>query len=403
MSNYRLTNAQVFHEVSRSCHNHPSPIVLIDRAFPCFCVFSESARPLIPNASSLQHECVLDTTKSLKYEGDEELFSTTSIEDPSSFPGDAAAALLSDHSQVLVNAPESVQSVLNVAPLTNSELLHAEQSTELNSYGWTIKSEVITKSTLLSSSEKLCSSLEFGVRNSKSCADATPEDSLSSATGPSSIGSQSSRMETDSSEDNGGEKIYAIDDMLPSLLFATEKVTEEELTEAAVLSSLMSEEYLTGPLFFSSEDSQKNLLKSNGEKRSHVSSPDHVRSETGLIKATCNSDACLTKCMSFEPVARDKSKAEADRKSKVRKRRRSVSASGIGAMLLKVVRVSDSGPMLTRRLPKVGPEVVSGADALRAREYVLQKTAQISMGRAHESSSPVSASAVCQCESKDVV
>jgi len=382
--------------MSRSRHNYPAQIVLI-RSFPS--VFSESARPLISSASSQQHECVIDS-KSVKDEGDEVLLPTTAMDDPSSFTGDASG-LHSDHvSEVFVNAPESVPSNLNVASLSgasNNELQQLPCSTELNPYGWTIKSDITTKSTLLSSSEKLlCPSLES---NSKSSAVyATPEDMLSPATGPSSVGSQSSRMASDSSDENGGEKIYAIED-IPSLLLVTEKVTEEELTEAAVLSSLMSEEYLTGPLFFSSEDSQRNLLKS--ERRTHVASPD-ARNGAGLM-AACDSNACLSKCMSFEPVARDKSKAEADRKSKARKRRRSVSASGIGAMLLKVVRVSDSGPLLTRRLPKVGPEVISGTDALRAREYVLQKTAQISMGRAQESSSPVSAPAVCQCESKDVV
>lgn len=110
-------------------------------------------------------------------------------------------------------------------------------------------------------------------------------------------------------------------------------------------------------------------------------------------------------------VKRDMNIQVPEMKSTVRKRRRSVSASGIGAMLLKVVRVSDSAQIVTRRIPKVGsPELIlSGADALRARKYVLEKTAQISMGvPAHEESALISSAHstpahVCQTESEDAV
>jgi hypothetical protein len=98
----------------------------------------------------------------------------------------------------------------------------------------------------------------------------------------------------------------------------------------------------------------------------------------------------------------------------VRKRRRSVSASGLGAMLLKVVRVSDSAQIVARRRPKAGsPELIlSGVEGLRARKYVLEKTAQIiSTGPTTHSESSASISSanstpvhhVCQPVSEDAV
>ncbi|KAG0627730.1 hypothetical protein M758_2G223900 [Ceratodon purpureus] len=394
-----------------------------------------SARPMISNTSSQQHESVIGIKNRLNGQGEGEFFSTTAINDSQPFSGDASG-LPSVGSEVFVNAAERVSSNLSEASLigtSNDDLLHSDY----NPYGWTKNfslSNVTRTSALPSSSEKYCSPLALSECNSESSTEASPkeppsigsqssrlawvdedqpctflETSILSSTGGHSLGSFHSEtekislpIEADISEENL-EKGIAADD-LQSLLFVTEKVTEEELTEAAVLSSLMSEEYLTSPVFMLSEKSQQNLLTSPLEKHTPIFSPS-TRSETGLTRSPCNSDACLKKCMSFEPVARDKSKAESDRKAaKLRKRRRSVSASGIGAMLLKVVRVSDSGPIITRRLPKVGPEVISGADALRAREYVLQKTAQISMGRASESSSPASSRlAACQCESENTV
>ena len=370
----------------------------------------------------------------MKGQGEEESFSTAAIEDPQPVTGDASGSP-SVHSEVFVNAAERIPSNLSETSLigtSNHELVHSDR----NPYGWTKSfslSNVTRTSTVQFSSEKKCSSIALSDCNSESGVEASPKE-------PPSVGSQSSRMEWvdedhpcglpestsiisatlrpllgsfhseperillplggSFSEETIKEKVAADD--LQSLLFTTEKVTEEELTEAAVLSSLMSEEYLSSPAFMSSAKSRPNLLTSSSERHNPILSPS-TRSESGLRKSPCNSDACLKKCMSFEPVARDKSKGEGDRKAKLRKRRRSVSASGIGAMLLKVVRVSDSGPIITRRLPKVGPEVISGAEALRAREYVLQKTAQISMGRASESSSPASAVSPCQCASENGV
>lgn len=155
-----------------------------------------------------------------------------------------------------------------------------------------------------------------------------------------------------------------------------EKVTEEELTEAAFLSSLVCENDSVGPVLISEESKQFPLIPSDGGDMEVVrmSMDDEI-----FLKEVCKPEPCLTRGNSFETGMGEKSKNEHEIKSKLRKRRRSVSASGIGAMLLKVVRVSDSGPIVTRKLPKVGPEM-SEMEQFRARNYIVQKTVQISTG-----------------------
>lgn len=172
-----------------------------------------------------------------------------------------------------------------------------------------------------------------------------------------------------------------------SFLVSPEKVTEEELTEAAVLSSLVCDNNPNNPVL-ASEDSQQCPVSSSEEGESEEARLNRIK-ET-VTENIGKPDALLTKSISFEPGLGERSKLETERRSKLRKRQRSVSASGIGAMLLKVVRVSDSGPILTRKLPKVGPEVC-GVDSMRAREYVIKKTSQIGVGQAE---SPVPATAI---------
>ena len=172
-----------------------------------------------------------------------------------------------------------------------------------------------------------------------------------------------------------------------SFLVSPEKVTEEELTEAAVLSSLVCENNPNDTVL-ASEDSQQCPVSSSEEGETEEVRLNGIK-ET-VTENICKPETLLTKSISFEPGLGERSKLEAERRSKLRKRQRSVSASGIGAMLLKVVRVSDSGPILTRKLPKVGPEVC-GVDSMRAREYVIQKTSQIGVGQAE---SPVPAATV---------
>lgn len=85
-----------------------------------------------------------------------------------------------------------------------------------------------------------------------------------------------------------------------------------------------------------------------------------------------------------------------------RNRTRSASASGLGAMLLKVVGVPDSGKMVLRKASAAGHEMMSGVDAIRARQYLLQKTAQISVEPApSQSTFPASATTKCPSPTKD--
>jgi hypothetical protein len=72
-----------------------------------------------------------------------------------------------------------------------------------------------------------------------------------------------------------------------------------------------------------------------------------VEKEVGLREAN-GSGACLRKSTSFEL---------GEMRTKARKRRRSVSASGIGAMFLKIVRTSELDPPEARSLPRAEPEV----------------------------------------------
>ena len=185
---------------------------------------------------------------------------------------------------------------------------------------------------------------------------------------------QAAHQDPKPTQENASQKEANGDSQLVNL--SPEKVTEEELTEAAFLSSLVCENDSVGPVLISEESKQFPLNSSDGGDMEVVrmSMDDEI-----FLKEVCKPEPCLTRGNSFETGMGEKSKNEHEIKSKLRKRRRSVSASGIGAMLLKVVRVSDSGPIVTRKLPKVGPEI-SEMEQLRARNYIVQKTVQISTG-----------------------
>ena len=164
-----------------------------------------------------------------------------------------------------------------------------------------------------------------------------------------------------------------------------DKVTEEELTEAAFLSSLVCE----GPASKADnlDDPSQPLLSSS---EWGVASDTKLSGNETTLKATMEADSLMD---SFSlGVNEDKARTELEsaKRAKLRKRRRSVSASGIGAMLLKVVRVSDSGTVVNRKLPKVGPDS-SGMDSQRARDYVILKTSQIDVGQHVEPSPPAAA------------
>ena len=186
----------------------------------------------------------------------------------------------------------------------------------------------------------------------------------------------------------------AIDDNLQLLLLATEEATEDtKLIDTGVRCSLSSvEDDPTGVVSTDSDD--ESLPVPSEDESLPVPSED----ESLSIPSTGSSKE------------RDVNIQVSEMKATIRKRRRSKSASGIGAMLLKMVRVSDSAQMVTRRIPKVGsPELVlSGVEALRARKYVLEKTALISMGSAREDSALISSAHstpahVCQIEADDAV
>lgn len=169
---------------------------------------------------------------------------------------------------------------------------------------------------------------------------------------------------------------------LRSLLFDTEKVTEEELTEAAVRCSISSEEYDVNstrpPVSVSSEEESlvPNPLTGSNNNVSHnvnrVFSPRIIHNSSDEV--TCSKRISVVKS------------------TLIRKRRRSVSASGIGAMLLKVVRVPESGTIVTGRALMESQETVS-----RARKYAMEDTAHMMLMPNH--SAPV----VCETESEDAV
>lgn len=164
-----------------------------------------------------------------------------------------------------------------------------------------------------------------------------------------------------------------------------DKVTEEELTEAAFLSSLVCEEPASKA--DNLDDPSQPLLSST---EWGIASDTKLSGNETSLKATMEADSLMD---NFSlGVNEDKSNAELEsaKRAKLRKRRRSVSASGIGAMLLKVVRVSDSGAVGNRKLPKVGPDS-SGMDPQRARDYVILKTSQIDVGQHVEPSPPAAA------------
>ncbi|XP_024400365.1 uncharacterized protein [Physcomitrium patens] len=178
---------------------------------------------------------------------------------------------------------------------------------------------------------------------------------------------------------------------IQALLLANERVTEAELTEAAVRSSIKGEDVLSDPTSIFEDSQQSDVLEACREIGGNQESPPAMRNELAYSKRSCHFDACLGRTVSFEPGSGP------ERMKNFRMRRRSISASVHGAMLLKAVSESHSGPWAMKGLSKVGPvEIISGEEALRAREYVLRKTSQISMGRASESfRSPKSTLTVC--------
>ncbi|XP_073389940.1 uncharacterized protein [Physcomitrium patens] len=141
----------------------------------------------------------------------------------------------------------------------------------------------------------------------------------------------------------------------------SDKVTEEDLTEAAILSSLVGEDDPAGPVLISEES--KRIVPSASLGRQVGEVLFSSEREIGLRNPS-GPDACLRKSISFEPTTEEKSRIGHENRNKLRKRRRSVSASGIGAMLLKVVRVSDTGPSETMTVP-IADAKVSGVDQNR--------------------------------------
>lgn len=343
----------------------------------------DCAAPLILKPSSL-HKFDNDSTKAmLKDDGEAENSASADEESPKPIIEEADSGLPCTHSIGAAGSIQSCNPTLMKQSSCSTNLNHHDAgatNTPILVYGsQSTISDTNHQGVLSLATSKASSSLSSLHSSTQSSFHLDPERSLNL------------RQETDSPEDSTD---------FQTLLLTTGKVTEAELTEAAVRSSLQREDYLSGPLFISEEPQQDESLESIGEiKGNQVLTSGLKIEEVTDPRRTCNSDVCLNRSVSCEPGA------GAERKKKLRKRRRSVSASGIGAMLLKVVRVSDSGPMVTRRLPKVGPaEIISGAEALRAREYVIQKTAQISMGRSPESfRSPNSSLTVCHCESEDAV
>lgn len=114
------------------------------------------------------------------------------------------------------------------------------------------------------------------------------------------------------------------------------KVTEAELTEAAVMSSLVCENLPAHPSLKMKE--RKQVGTEVGQDRD-VEEISFRR--LGLRKINSH-DMSLRKSTSFELGSNEKMRIDLEKSTKLRKRRRSVSASGIGAMLLKVVHVPNS-------------------------------------------------------------
>lgn len=155
---------------------------------------------------------------------------------------------------------------------------------------------------------------------------------------------------------------------------SSDKVSEEYLTETAFLSSLVCEDDPVGPVLIQEGPKQLDTNPNQVEETVFIK-----EKEVGLRN---NSDpgACVRKSASFEPGLEEKSRIEHEKRTKLRKRRRSVSASGIGAMLLKVVRVSDTGPLETRAVPMAELEH-SRLDPVQSGNQCGFQTTVLSMGQ----------------------
>lgn len=142
-------------------------------------------------------------------------------------------------------------------------------------------------------------------------------------------------------------------------------VTEEELTEAAVRCSISSD---------SSTVSEQQVERPRNKKRDFM-----TLRVSSAPRAMTTSGSSSHEKMSVM-------------KSTLRKRRRSASASGIGAMLLKVVRVPESGTIVTRKF--VGsPETSAALPAEDSpwRSFSVEKTA----------ASPIEPAASCETDLSD--
>ncbi|KAG0576277.1 hypothetical protein KC19_5G068200 [Ceratodon purpureus] len=132
------------------------------------------------------------------------------------------------------------------------------------------------------------------------------------------------------------------------IAYSSDKVDEAGLTKAEILSSLVCEK---DSVLVPEESKQVVIDESQGKevKEFHFSAEKEVD-----LRKINGSESCLRKSTSFEL---------GEKKTKVRKRRRSVSASGIGAMLLKIVRTSEPESIGGRSLPRAESEV-SGSSPL---------------------------------------
>ncbi|KAG0570841.1 hypothetical protein KC19_6G191400 [Ceratodon purpureus] len=314
----------------------------------------DSASPQMSNAPSMQQENIIDITIVLECKNEVEAEQAEQpvaeiIDDPPPTTADVTSESRSPHSQVSLDAAENYVHLVDEEDSAPEEFLF---------------SPLGPRSLCMTSTE---TSIQLP---STGC----PPPMESQETGHESPKYIVSIVEDASGKEES--KDIAVDDKFQLLLLATEEVPESgERIDTAVQCSLSSEE----------DDYSDDVSTDSDDESLHILS-------------TGSSDE------------RDMNIQVPELKSVVRKRRRSVSASGIGAMLLKVVRVSDSAQMVTRRIPKAGsPETtLIGVDALRARKYVLEKTAQISMGLAHDvpaltSSAPSTPAHACQTESEDAI
>ena len=130
-----------------------------------------------------------------------------------------------------------------------------------------------------------------------------------------------------------------------SMAYSPDKVVEAGLREAKIQSTLV---YENGSVLLLEESKQvTDASQSKDVGEIHFS----AKKEVGLRKIN-GSEPYLRKSTSFEL---------GEKRTKVRKRRRSVSASGIGAMLLKIVRTSEPATLEARSLPRTESDVYNAS------------------------------------------